>query len=86
MAGNGHLPTRKLPSVLGPVTIKIPKVLAKTCEPVIFQSALVPPYAHKTKSALPWLYLKCISGGKMGEALKVLVGLDVEGLPVQYQG
>ena len=56
---NGHLPARKLQTGLGPVTVRIPKVRAKTGEPVTFRSALVPPYVRKTKSleaALPWLY------------------------------
>jgi transposase-like protein len=80
---NGHLPERELQTGLGPVTIQIPKVRAKTGEPVTFHSALVPPYVRKTRSleaALPWLYLKGISSGEMGEALKVLVGPDAEGL------
>ena len=80
---NGHLPERELQTGLGPVTVKIPKVRAKTGEPVTFHSALVPPYVRKTRSleaALPWLYLKGISSGEMGEALKVLVGPDAEGM------
>jgi len=80
---NGHLPARKLQTAVGPVTVRIPKVRAKTGEPVTFRSALVPPYVRKTKSleaALPWLYLKGISSGEMGEALKVLVGSEAEGL------
>ena len=80
---NGHLPERELQTGLGPVTIQIPKVRAKIGEPVTFHSALVPPYVRKTRSleaALPWLYLKGISSGEMGEALKVLVGPDAEGL------
>ncbi len=80
---NGHLPARKLQTGLGPVTVKIPKIRAKTGEPVTFRSALVPPYVRKTKSleaALAWLYLKGISSGEMGEALKVLVGPDATGL------
>ena len=32
------------------------------------------------EAALPWLYLKGISSGEMGEALKVLVGPDAEGM------
>ena len=39
---NGHLPARELQTGLGPVTVKIPKVRAKTGEPVTFHSALVP--------------------------------------------
>ncbi|MCU7881258.1 MAG: transposase, partial [Candidatus Thiodiazotropha sp. (ex Lucinoma aequizonata)] len=48
-----------------------------------FHSALVPPYVCKTRSleaALPWLYLKGISSGEIGEALKVLVGQNAEGM------
>jgi transposase-like protein len=80
---NGHLPARELQTELGPVTVQIPKVRAKTGEPVTFRSALVPPYVRKTRSleaALPWLYLKGISSGEMGEALKVLVGPDADGM------
>ncbi|MCU7881834.1 MAG: transposase [Candidatus Thiodiazotropha sp. (ex Lucinoma aequizonata)] len=50
---------------------------------MIFHSALVPAYARKTRSleaALPWLYLKGISSGEMGEALKVLVSQNTEGI------
>ena len=80
---NGHLPERELQTGLGPVTVKVPKVRSKTGEPVTFRSALVPPYVRKTKSleaALPWLYLKGVSSGEMGEALKVLIGPDAKGL------
>ena len=48
-----------------------------------FRSALVPPYIRKTRSleaAIPWLYLKGVSSGEMGEAFKVLVGPEAEGL------
>ena len=80
---NGHLPERELETGIGPVTVKIPKVRAKSGEPVTFRSALVPPYVRKTQSleaALPWLYLKGISTGEMREALKVLVGPQAKGL------
>jgi len=80
---NGHLPERALQTALGPVTVKIPKVRSRTGEPVTFRSALVPPYIRKTRSleaALPWLYLKGISSGEMGDALKVLVGPEAKGL------
>ena len=36
---NGYLPERELQTGVGPVTIRIPKVRAKTGEPVIFRSA-----------------------------------------------
>jgi len=80
---NGHLPARQLQTGLGAVTVEIPKVRAKTGAPVTFRSALVPPYVRKTRSleaALPWLYLKGVSSGEMGEALKVLVGPQATGL------
>ena len=80
---NGYLPARELQTGLGPVTVKIPKVRAKTGEAVTFRSALVPPYVRKTKTleaALPWLYLKGISSGEMGAALEVLVGPQAKGL------
>ncbi len=80
---NGFLPARELQTNLGPVTVRIPKIRSKTGEPVTFQSVLVPPYVRKTRTleaALPWLYLKGISSGEMGEALKVLVGPQAQGL------
>ena len=83
MVRNGHLPDRELQAVLGPVTVRIPKVRSRTGEPVTFRSALVPPYIRKTKSleaALPWLYLKGVSSGEVDEALKVLVGPEAKGL------
>jgi putative transposase len=80
---NGHLPERDLQTGLGPVTVRIPKIRSTTGAPVTFRSALVPPYVRKTKSleaALPWLYLKGVSSGEMGEALKVLIGVEAKGL------
>ncbi len=80
---NGYLPERELQTGLGPVTVRIPKVRSQTGRPVTFRSALVPPYVRKTRTleaALPWLYLKGISSGEMGEALKVLVGPQATGL------
>ena len=65
------------------MSVRIPKVRSKNGQPVTFRSALVPPYVRKTKTleaALPWLYLKGISSGEMGAALKVLLGPDAAGL------
>ena len=47
---NGYLPAREIQTGLGPVTVRIPKVRAKSGEPVTFRSALVPPYVRKTRS------------------------------------
>jgi len=79
---NGYLPERELQTGIGPVTVKVPKVRAKTGHPITFNSALVPPYVRKTQTleaAIPWLYLKGISSGEMGEALKVLLGSEATG-------
>ena len=43
----------------------------------------MPPYVRRPKTleaALPWLYLKGISKGELGAALKVLLGPDAAGL------
>ena len=65
------------------MSVRIPKVRSKDGTPVTCRSALVPPYVRRTKTleaALPWLYLKGISSGEMGAALKVLLGPDAAGL------
>lgn len=79
---SGYQPERAVQTGIGPVTVKVPKVRAKDGKPVTFRSALVPPYVRKSKSieaALPWLYLKGISSGEMGAALKMLLGPDATG-------
>ena len=80
---NGHHPARLIQTGIGPVSVRIPKVRSKEGKPVTFRSALVPPYIRKTRTleaTLPWLYLKGISTGEMGAALKVLLGPDAKGL------
>jgi transposase-like protein len=80
---NGYLPEREFQTGVGPVPVRIPKVRAKTGDPVTFRSALMPPYVRKTKlleAVLPWLYLKGISTGETHEALAVLVGPEAKGL------
>jgi len=80
---NGHHPARPIQTGIGPVSVRLPKVRSKEGKPVTFRSALVPPYVRKTRTleaTLPWLYLKGISTGEMGAALKVLLGPDAKGL------
>lgn len=80
---NGHHPERPVQTGIGPVSVRIPKVRSKDGKPVTFRSALVPPCIRKTRTleaALPWLYLKGVSSGEMGDALKVLPGPDAKGL------
>lgn len=79
---NGDHPERAVQTGIGPVTVKIPKVRAKSGTPVSFRSALVPPYVRKTQTleaAIPWLYLKGISTGEMGPALTALLGPNATG-------
>ena len=56
---------------------------SKDGEVLTFRFALVPTYVKKRRTleaALPWLYLKGVSTGELGEAIKVLVGHDAHGL------
>ncbi len=80
---NGHHPARAVQTGIGLVNVRIPKVSFKHGKPVMFRSALVPSYVRKTRTleaALPWLYLKGVSSGEMGAALKFLLGPDAKGL------
>ena len=79
---NGHHPAHPFQTGIGPVSVQTSKVRSMDGTPVTFRSALVPPYVRRPKTldaALPWLYLKGISSGEMGAALKVLLGPDAAG-------
>jgi transposase-like protein len=80
---NGYLPEREVLTAAGPISVKVPKVRDRSGSGVKFNSTIVPPYVRKSprvSAALPWLYLKGISTGDMGEALSVLLGDDAKGL------
>ncbi|EIF28462.1 transposase [Burkholderia sp. Ch1-1] len=80
---NGYLPEREVLTAAGPIAVKVPKVRDRSGSGVKFNSTIVPPYVRKSprvSAALPWLYLKGISTGDMGEALSVLLGDDAKGL------
>jgi putative transposase len=80
---NGYLPEREIVTAAGPIALKVPKVRDRSGTGVKFNSAIVPPYVRKSprvSAALPWLYLKGISTGDMGEALSVLLGEQAKGL------
>ena len=80
---NGFHPERQIQTGIGPVTVQVPKIRSRDGTPVVFRSALVPPYVRKSRSleaALPWLYLKGVSSGEMSEALGALVGPEASGL------
>lgn len=80
---NGYLPAREILTSVGPVEVQVPKVRDRCGSGVKFNSALAPPYVRRSArvaAALPWLYLKGISSGDLGEALEVLVGEGAKGL------
>jgi transposase-like protein len=80
---NGYLPAREILTSVGTVEVEVPKVRDRSGSGVKFNSAIVPPYVRRSarmSAALPWLYLKGISSGDLGEALEVLVGEDAKGL------
>ena len=80
---NGYQPEREIVTGIGAVQVRIPRVRSRDGEPVAFRSALVPPYVRRSRSldaAIPWLYLKGVAAGEMGEALGALVGEGARGL------
>ena len=80
---NGYLPEREVLSAIGPVPVRLPRTRDRSGEGVRFRSSLVPRYVRRSKSVdavLPWLYLKGVSTGNMGEALAALVGKEAVGL------
>lgn len=80
---NSYLQEREVLTAAGPVAVQVPKVRDRSGAGVKLNSAIVPPYVRKAprvSAALPWLYLKGISTGDIGEALSVLLGEDAKGL------
>ena len=82
---NGHKPTRRILTGLGPVAVRQPRVRdgRPAGEGERFTSKILPPYLRKARSVeelIPWLYLKGISTGDFSEALSALLGPDAPGL------
>ena len=80
---NGYQPEREIVTGIGSIPVRIPRVRSRDGAPVTFRSALVPAYVRRSRSldaAVPWLYLKGVAAGEMGEALAALVGADAKGL------
>lgn len=83
---HGHLPERAIMTGIGPVAVRAPRVRDRvgTGEARIrFTSAMLPPYARRSKSLevlIPILYLKGISTGDFEEALAALLGPSAGGL------
>src|SRR5436309_4401903 len=83
---HGHLPEREIVTGIGPVAVRCPRVRDRSGtgeERIRFTSAILPPYARRSKSLevlIPILYLKGISTGDFEEALAALLGKDAGGL------
>ena len=83
---HGHLPEREVMTGIGLVAVRCPRVRDRAAdggERIRFSSAILPPYARRSKSLevlIPILYLKGISTGDFEEALAALLGKDAGGL------
>ena len=83
---HGHLPEREIMTGIGAVAVRCPRVRDRAVnggERIRFSSAILPPYARRSKSLevlIPMLYLKGISTGDFEEALAALLGKDAGGL------
>ena len=76
---NGYLPKRTITTGVGEVEIQVPKVRDRTDQGLKFNSLLLPPYLKRSRSVaelLPWLYLKGVSTGGVGEALSSWAKID----------
>ena len=89
---HGHLPERKIMTGIGPVAVRCPRLRDRGCEGsgrIRFSSAILPPYARRSKSLevlIPILYLKGVSTGSFDEALVALLGKDAGGLSASTIG
>jgi transposase-like protein len=89
---HGHLPEREIITGIGPVAVRCPRVrdrVGEGSERIRFSSAILPPYARRSKSLevlIPILYLKGVSTGDFEEALIALLGKDAGGLSASSVG
>jgi putative transposase len=89
---HGHLPERDIMTGIGPVAVRCPRVRdrgGEGCGRIRFSSAILPPYARRSKSLevlIPILYLKGVSTGDFEEALVALLGQDAGGLSASTIG
>src|SRR3954449_4335372 len=83
---HGHRPERKIMTGLGPVAVRAPRIRDRHGAgkgPIRFTSAILPPYARRSKSLevlIPILYLRGVSSGDFQDALSALLGPDAAGL------
>jgi putative transposase len=89
---HGHLPERQIMTGIGAVSVRQPRLRDRAAEagaPIRFTSAILPPYARRSKSLevlIPILYLKGVSSGGFAEALTALAGKDAPGLSASTIG
>jgi putative transposase len=89
---HGHLPEREIMTGIGPVAVRCPRVrdrVGEGSERIRFSSAILPPYARRSKSLevlIPILYLKGVSTGDFEEALVALLGKEAGGLSASTIG
>jgi putative transposase len=89
---HGHLPEREIVTGIGPVAVRCPRVRDRVgdgSDRIRFSSAILPPYARRSKSLevlIPILYLKGVSTGDFEEALLALLGKDAGGLSASTIG
>ncbi len=89
---HGYLPEREIVTGIGPVAVRCPRVrdrVGEGAERIRFSSAILPPYARRSKSLevlIPILYLKGVSTGAFEEALAALLGKDAGGLSASTIG
>ena len=89
---HGHLPEREIVTGIGSVVVRCPRVrdrVGQGGERIRFSSAILPPYARRSKSLevlIPILYLKGVSTGDFEEALTALLGKDAGGLSATTVG
>jgi len=89
---HGHLPEREIMTGIGPVAVCCPRVrdrIGEGSERIRFSSAILPPYARRSKSLevlIPILYLKGVSTGDFEEALIALLGKHASGLSAKTVG
>ena len=89
---HGHLPEREIMTGIGPVAVRCPRLrdrVGEGSERIRFSSAILPPYARRSKSLdvlIPILYLKGVSTGDFEEALVALLGKDAPGLSASTIG
>jgi len=89
---HGHLPEREIMTGIGAIAVRCPRVRdrgGQGSERIRFSSAILPPYARRSKSLevlIPILYLKGISTGDFADALIALLGRDAGGLSASTIG